>query len=260
MVTVNAGSPPIALWAVPRSRSTAFLRVMLERGDLEVVHEPFSYLSEQGHFDLAGLRATSMPDLLELLWKRSAPGRRVFFKDTSDYRYDALLRDGNLCRHLVNTFMIRDPEAAVASHYAVNPEVTVDEVGYEYLHTIFQAVRDRSGEVPLVIDGDDLVADPDGMVRAYCERVGLPFVGEALRWQPGQQAAWQRTGHWHREVDHSTGLTPARRQHRERPDNNPHLARLVEHHRPFYEAMRRHRLVSDGLARQAAADAGQVPR
>ena len=33
---------PIALWAVPRSISTAFERVFVERDDFEVLHEPFS--------------------------------------------------------------------------------------------------------------------------------------------------------------------------------------------------------------------------
>lgn len=35
-------SRPTALWAVPRSRSTVFERVFMERGDFEVLHEPFS--------------------------------------------------------------------------------------------------------------------------------------------------------------------------------------------------------------------------
>ncbi|MFW5641097.1 MAG: sulfotransferase family protein, partial [Thermodesulfobacteriota bacterium] len=34
----------IALWTHPRSISTALERVMMERGDLKVLHEPFSYL------------------------------------------------------------------------------------------------------------------------------------------------------------------------------------------------------------------------
>src|SRR5215204_6081903 len=33
---------PVALWAVPRSISTAFERVFVERDDFEVLHEPFS--------------------------------------------------------------------------------------------------------------------------------------------------------------------------------------------------------------------------
>ena len=41
---------PIALWAVPRSISTAFERVFVERDDFEIFHEPFSasyYYSEE---------------------------------------------------------------------------------------------------------------------------------------------------------------------------------------------------------------------
>ncbi len=34
----------IALWCHPRSLSTAFERMVIERGDLEVIHEPFLYL------------------------------------------------------------------------------------------------------------------------------------------------------------------------------------------------------------------------
>src|SRR5215216_4739762 len=44
-----AKEKPIALWAVPRSISTAFERVFVEREDFEVLHEPFSasyYYSE----------------------------------------------------------------------------------------------------------------------------------------------------------------------------------------------------------------------
>jgi aerobic carbon-monoxide dehydrogenase large subunit len=39
---VAADEKPIVLWAVPRSVSTAFERVFIERGDMVVLHEPFS--------------------------------------------------------------------------------------------------------------------------------------------------------------------------------------------------------------------------
>lgn len=38
----------IALWAHPRSVSTAFLRMMAERGDVTVVHEPLVLLTDHG--------------------------------------------------------------------------------------------------------------------------------------------------------------------------------------------------------------------
>ena len=42
------------LWSAPRSRSTAFFRMMIERGDFTGVHEPFSYLAEFGYAEAGG--------------------------------------------------------------------------------------------------------------------------------------------------------------------------------------------------------------
>ncbi len=238
-----AAGAPIALWAVPRSRSTALLRVMLERGDLEVIHEPFSYLAQDGFFELAGQRLSSQPELLSaLLLERRSADRRVFFKDTSDYRYPDLLGDPRLYRNVINTFVIREPAATISSHYALHPTVTLDEIGFEYLHTMFEAVRAATGQIPLVLDSDDLVADPEAYVRAYCEQTGLEYVDSALSWKPGNVSAWQRTERWHQDVANSAGITAKRSEHRDTPENNAHLRGFLEHHRPFYDALHAHRL------------------
>ncbi|MEU3163920.1 sulfotransferase family protein [Streptosporangium sp. NPDC006930] len=239
---MSAASKPIVLWAVPRSRSTAFLRIMLERGDLEVAHEPFSYLQSDGHFEFAGRRATSAIELLDAMLEVNAEGRRVFAKDTSDYTYTPLFEDERLFGDVINTFMIREPRSAISSHYAINPEATLEEYGFEYLYAIFDAVRSATGEIPLVIDGDDLVASPEATVRAYCERVGLEFMPEAMCWDPGQQANWQRTNRWHAEVAESSGLVAKAPERRETPDTNEHLRRVAEYHQPFYDELARHRL------------------
>ncbi|MET8005338.1 sulfotransferase family protein [Nonomuraea glycinis] len=239
---MSAAPKPIVLWAVPRSRSTAFLRIMLERGDLEVAHEPFSYLQVDGHYELAGRRVTSTVGLLDVMLEVNAGERRVFAKDTTDYTYPPLLKDERLFNDVINTFMIREPHGAISSHYAMNPGATLEEYGFEYLHAIFDAVRAATGEVPLVIDGDDLVADPETTVRAYCERVGLAFKPEAMRWDPGRQANWQRTDRWHAEVAESSGLVAKPPGQRETPDTNEHLRRIADHHQPFYDALAHHRL------------------
>ncbi|MCR3750120.1 sulfotransferase [Lentzea californiensis] len=239
---MSAAPKPIVLWAVPRSRSTAFLRIMLERGDLEVAHEPFSYLQLDGHFEFAGREATSATELLDVVLDVNANDRRVFVKDTSDYKYTALLEDERLFTDVINTFMIREPRGAISSHYAMNPEATLDEYGFEYLRDIFEAVRSATGELPLVIDGDDLVANPEATVRAYCERVGLEFMPEAMSWDPGRGANWERTARWHADVAESSGLEVKAPKRRETPDTNEHLRRVAEHHAPFYEALSRHRL------------------
>jgi hypothetical protein len=46
----------IALWGLPRSLSTAFTRMMIERRDMLVLHEPVSNILYVGHFDIEGTR------------------------------------------------------------------------------------------------------------------------------------------------------------------------------------------------------------
>jgi hypothetical protein len=52
-----------ALWSAPRTRSTAFFRSMVERGDMTVLHEPFCKLRDFGETD-AGARTFDSPRTL----------------------------------------------------------------------------------------------------------------------------------------------------------------------------------------------------
>jgi len=231
-------TPVVALWAVPRSRSTAFLRMLIERGDLAVVHEPFSNLAAVGHFEIGDERATGIGELFDLLLALAGrTGRRVFLKETTDYPYDEILRDSRLYTEVTNTFMIRDPAAVVASHYAMNQSVHRDEIGFERLHGMVEAVRRQTGRAPLVLDGDEVAAAPESATERFCQVTGLPHRPEALRWQPGEQQAFARTRSWHREVEASSGFTTRSTRHAVRPDNDPRLAALEAYHRPFYQAL-----------------------
>jgi len=81
----------IGLWTYPRTVSTAFERVMIERRDLEVFHEPFSYL-----FYVEEQKGTCIPEQMDEHHPRTYPEIRdmllsaaeekpVFFKDMSLY-------------------------------------------------------------------------------------------------------------------------------------------------------------------------------
>jgi hypothetical protein len=45
---------PTWLWAHPRSRSTALERMMMERGDVTVLHEPLVTLLDEGTVTVPG--------------------------------------------------------------------------------------------------------------------------------------------------------------------------------------------------------------
>jgi Sulfotransferase domain len=122
------------LWSVPRARSTAFERMMSERGDFLVVHEPFSALVVEGRVRVGGEVVTGYAQLVAALHALAAD-RNVFVKETTEYRYD-VVDNPDLFALATHTFMIRDPVETIASFYAMDPNMQCGDVGFESLFEI----------------------------------------------------------------------------------------------------------------------------
>lgn len=232
----------LALWSAPRCRSTAFERMMKQRGDFEILHEPFSHVADFGQAIVDGMTVRDEPSLVNALMGMTG---RVFFKDTTDFRYPHMLANTGFLRRAVHTFIIRDPGEAIASHAALNPALSRDEIGFSRLAEIFDAVYAATGREPVVVDSDDLIDRPAATVAAYCARVGIAFDPAALTWDAAEQPEWQRTGRWHRQASVSTGL----RRVRERRDTDARLTGPLSDyyafHLPYYERLRSHHLSVD---------------
>jgi hypothetical protein len=231
----------LALWAVPRSRSTAFFRMMCERGDFQVLHEPFSYLAEFGEAVVGGTPRRSEREVIAAIRGMAGAGP-VFFKDTTDERYPAVLCDRRfLIEDATHTFIIRHPAETIPSYYAVNPLVQRHQIGFERQYELFEAARQSAGETPIVIDADDLVAHPRRIVQAYCDRVGIRYLPNSLRWRPGPRPEWRPSERWHAEVSASSGFHSGQRPTVD-VRGHPILGDYLAHHYPFYEKLRAHRL------------------
>lgn len=229
--------PVLALWSAPRSRSTAFARMMAERNDHLVVHEPFSQVVDFGEAKVGDRVAHTEQDVLDAL-RAVAAERPVFFKDTMDFHYPALLADQAFLKAATHTFIVRHPTEAIASHFALNPDLGRDEIGFAWLYEVFDAVRSATGTTPIVIDSDDLVDRPEDTVRAYCAAVGIPFVPEALSWQPGMRPEWQATSRWHQSTSRTAGFGRRTGDGAAVVDANPVLRGYRDHHLPYYERLR----------------------
>jgi hypothetical protein len=229
--------PVYALWSAPRARSTAFFRSMLERGDLLALHEPLEGLTYFGATDIAGRTFTSPAALLE--WLRDGTGDvDVFMKETTEPRVlELVLADERFLAEARHAFLIRRPEEIAASLYAMEPGMGIESVGLEALHELHAAVRDAGGHPPVVIDSDDLVAQPAATLAAYCAAVGLPFVADALTWEPGARPEWQRSARWHADVSATSGFERRERTYAHTVETSAELARFAAHHRPFYEQL-----------------------
>jgi Sulfotransferase domain len=235
-------SPPelLILWSAPRSRSTAFFRMMAERGDFKPVHEPFSYLAEFGYVEIDGSRVTSEADLIERLRTLSGP---VFVKDTTDERYPGVLADRRfLTEDAVHTFIIRDPKETIASYYALNSDVELHQIGFEAQYEIFNEVTRLTGKEPVVVAADDLVARPHDVVQAYCAQVGIEFLPEALNWEPDNRSEWAPSDRWHTAAAASTGFGTVEEEDGVDVEAHPVLSKYLSHHLPFYEKLYARRL------------------
>lgn len=229
----------LALWSAPRSRSTAFARMMIERGDFTVVHEPFSHVVDFGTAEVGDAVAHTETEVMAALTALAGRGP-LFFKDTTDFHYPGLLADTAFLRGPTHTFLIRHPVEAIASHAALSPDVGRDEIGFAWLAEIFDAVAAATGRPPVVVDSDDLVDRPQETVAAYCATVGIPYRPEAMSWDSGMQRSWQQTGRWHESTSRTRGFerVPAGGRPVEEVRRDPVLAGYLDHHLPHYERLR----------------------
>jgi hypothetical protein len=231
----------IALWSPPRARSTVFYRAMLERGDLLALHEPFCNLADYGETDVGERKVHTATELIAQMGLESAR-KPVFFKDTTDHRYQEMLENKGFLRDARHTFLLRRPQEIAASFLTLKPDMGVQEVGLELLYEIYCAARDASGEKPVVVDSDDLVAAPAETMAAYCQAVGLPFKPEALQWAPGTRKEWSRTDRWHERVNTSTGIEASSSSVPPEIAEDPRVREFAAHHEPFYQELYANRL------------------
>ncbi len=230
---------PIALWAVPRSLSTAFERVFVERDDLEVLHEPFSAAYYYGPDRLSDRYADEEPKaeysyesvLRDVLRPRE---RRVFLKDMA-YQAKGVLGPEFLS-NFVNTFIVRDPKYVLSSLHKMWPDFTLEETGYEELYWAFRYATE-AGEDPVVVDAMTFSENPASILATYCERVGLPFRPEALSWEPGEVEEWNSWEGWHEAAERSTGIKRAERRDPALPQE---LQEAYEHCLPYYYTLAAH--------------------
>jgi Sulfotransferase domain len=233
---------PVALWAVPRSVSTAFERVFLERGDFKVFHEPFSasyyYSTERRSNRYANKEPRKEYNHKNVLARILEPRqKRVFFKDMAYHTASFMSRE--FASEFTNTFIIRDPTPVIASLNRFWSDFTLEETGYEQLHRLFGFAAEN-GEEPAIVDASDLLGNPQGTVAAYCAKLDIPFMPEALSWEPHKLPEWEMWAEWHEEAEQSTGI---KKEPLEDDTEIPEgLEGIYEHCLPYYKELYANRL------------------
>ncbi len=225
---------PIALWSVPRSLSTAFERVFVERDDFEVLHEPFSTSYYYSHERLSDRYSEVEPEaqynyenvLNDVLKPRQ---KRVFLKDMA-YHAKTLLSP-QFASKFVNTFIIRDPKYVIASLYKMWPDFTLEETGFEQIYNLFRYATEVNGEDVVVVDAMSFSENPGVILAAYCEHLGVPSDPGSLSWESREVEEWEMWDGWHEEAQQSTGIERAERKD---PVLSRELQEAYEYCLPYY--------------------------
>jgi hypothetical protein len=239
----------VALWAHPRSLSTAFERIFIERGDFTVFHEPFSYCRFMGN-DETGIphkhpdpaHPTTYAGVRDMILGESAR-KKVFHKDMCYHCLSDLLGDSEFLLGQINTFIVRDPAKAILSHAEIFPAMERDAIGYEALYRTFDSIAQRTGRAPIVVNADDLESHPEEVFRLYCAHIEIEFLPSALAWEARLPQQWETWREWHNEAQSSTGITrQISRAYTADFGTDRRLGELYEYHLPFYEKLNQHRL------------------
>ncbi|MCP4927293.1 MAG: hypothetical protein GY916_15290 [Gammaproteobacteria bacterium] len=147
----------------------------------------------------------------------------------------------------------RDPEKVLTSMHARWNDITLPEIGFEELHTLFKRVADRDGNAPPVIDSDEMLGSAETGMRVYCNAIGIPFIPAAMNWeQRDENPTWNSDEHgFHDALRASTSL---KKQPRNYPplQSSTDMMRLYEASKPHYDALYEQRLCVKSPAETSA--------
>ena len=215
------------------------------RADTVVCDEPLyahylvqSGIEHPGRDEIIKSQPVRWQDAVAQLERSLPPGISVQYqKQMTHHLVPAMLpgAEGWLSS-LRNAYLIRDPARVVASYARVRNEPAFADLGFAQQAMIFE----RFGGP--VVDADDLLADPDGILRRLCAALGIGYDPAMLSWAAGRRdtdGVW--APHWYASVEASTGFAPPRPWDGEVPQQ---LAHLVDAATPYYTALAVHRLRS----------------
>jgi len=241
----------VAMWSGPRNISTAMMRAFENRPDTAVWDEPFyaHYLATTGsdHPMREAVIAAGLTDAAAVIdgcvTAPPGPNRHGNVPNVWFQKHMTVHMQPGIPLDWVagarNFFLIRRPEAVLASYHDRRADPTAEDVGFARQAELFDIVTRLQGAPPPVIDSDAVLAAPERTLRALCEALSIPFDPAMLSWPPGGRetdGVW--AAHWYASVETSRHFAPPRAP-RPLPD---HLAPLARACRPHYDALAAHTL------------------
>jgi len=205
----------IAMWSGPRNLSTAMMRAFENRNDTEVLDEPFyaHYLSATG-LDHPGRdmiidsQSTDWNEVVDMCTNSNLQERPIWYqKHMAQHNLEGF--DISWVKDVTNCLLIRDPKYVIASYGKKFPIEDERLLGYIQQTEIIEFLEKENGMVPPIIDADDILRDPEIMLKKLCQKIGIDFSLTMLSWPKGPRESdgiW--APYWYEGVQDSTGFQP----------------------------------------------------
>jgi hypothetical protein len=218
------------------------MRSWLSRGDTYVCDEPFyaHYLihvdvDHPGRDEVLAAQENDWRKVAEWLSGEVPDGKAIFYqKHMAHHLLPNMGREW--LAGVMNAFLIREPREMLTSLIKVTPNAGVDDTGLPQQVELFSMVREKTGEVPPVIDAREVLDNPRGVLSAFCDSVGVTFTEEMLSWEAGPRASdgvWAK--YWYAAVEKSTGFQPYQSKDEAVPDAlKPVLDECQRHYDQLY--------------------------
>ncbi len=233
----------VVLWAAPRTVSTAFERTFSQRPDTTIIDEPFIdvyYFSKWRRNDRFGdceekqnYKPTQVIE--EITSNKTSP--LVFIKEMA---YQGLpYIDKDFLASVINTFIVRDPQEAMASWDRVNQVPADEEFGFDALKKMSDLVTKQLEQKAIVVEANSFRIDPERVLSEYCQRIGVNFYSEMLswnqeKWRECQPYEMESRAKWYKTLDSSSRITPPTKEKVEIRSEN---IEMVERAQKVYEEL-----------------------
>ncbi|MEL1225937.1 MAG: HAD family hydrolase [Candidatus Neomarinimicrobiota bacterium] len=205
----------IAMWSGPRNLSTAMMRSFENREDTIVFDEPFyahylsvTELNHPGRDEILDFQSTNWNEVVEKCTNTSFHKKNLCYqKHMAQHNLQGF--DISWIKNVQNCILIRDPKYVIASYEKKIPVEDERHLGYIQQAEIIEFLEKERGITPPIIDADDILKNPESMMKKLCNVLDIVFYKSMLSWPSGARDSDGVWGaYWYEGVYESTGFKP----------------------------------------------------
>jgi len=237
----------IAMWSGPRNLSTAMMRSFGSRADTFVSDEPFygCFLKTSGadhpmRQETIAAMDCDWSSVMTSLRGEAPDGSLLWYQKHMWHHMAAGPIGYGDFEGFAHAFLIREPERMIASYLRKRESAAFENFGLDRQAEFFAREADRLGRAPPVVDANDVLANPAGVLSKLCDALGIGWDATMLNWAPGRRETdgpW--APHWYGAVEKSSGFG--------KPETGPvelpaEAQRLVDRCRPYYQQLAAYRI------------------